>query len=66
MYIVFEWAESAKIEKIDGGKTIKISTEKNSLSLELNDEKTEVNLTINDNRTGWIHCEDEEYQAIHL
>ena len=46
-----EWAESAKIEKIDGGKTILVSTEINTLSLKLNDEKTKVNLTINDNRT---------------
>ncbi|MDL5502147.1 MAG: hypothetical protein QSU88_02925, partial [Candidatus Methanoperedens sp.] len=45
-----EWAESAKIEKIDNGKTIKVSTDKNSLSLELNDEKTKVNLTIDGNR----------------
>lgn len=42
-----EWAETATIEKIDGGKTIKVSTEKNSLSLKLNDEKTKVNMTIN-------------------
>ena len=46
-----EWAKTAKIEKIDGGKTILVSTEINSLSLKLNDEKTKVNLTINDNRT---------------
>ncbi|KAB2948343.1 MAG: cell surface protein [Candidatus Methanoperedens nitroreducens] len=45
------WAKTAKIEKIDGGKTILVSTEINSLSLKLNDEKTKVNLTINDNRT---------------
>ncbi len=46
-----EWAEMAIIEKIDGGKTIKVSTGNNSLSLKLNDEKTKVNLTINDGRT---------------
>ncbi|HYN44928.1 MAG TPA: NosD domain-containing protein [Candidatus Limnocylindrales bacterium] len=46
-----EWAETAIIEKIDGGKTIKVSTEKNSLLLKLNDEKTRVDLTINDGRT---------------
>ncbi|HYN45000.1 MAG TPA: hypothetical protein VER35_03290 [Candidatus Limnocylindrales bacterium] len=46
-----EWAETATIEKIDGGKTIKVFTEQNSLLLKLNDEKTRVNLTINDGRT---------------
>ncbi len=42
---------TAKIEKIDDGTTIKVSTEKNSLSLKLNDEKTKVNLEIDDGRT---------------
>ncbi len=45
-----EWVKTAKIEKIDG-RTIKVSTEKNSLSLGLNDEKTKVNLKIDDGRT---------------
>jgi len=35
-----EWAEIAKIEKIDDDKTIKISNENNTLSLKLNDEKS--------------------------
>ncbi len=46
-----DWVKTAKMEKIDDGKTIKVSIEKNSLSLKLNDEKTEVNLKIDDGRT---------------
>ena len=45
------WVENANIEKIDNGKTIKVTTNDNSLSLELNNEKTRVNLRIDDNRT---------------
>jgi tetratricopeptide (TPR) repeat protein len=45
-----ELAETAKIEKIDDGKTIKVSTEIDSISVKLNDDKTKVNLTINDVR----------------
>ena len=40
-----DWAKNAKIEKIDIS-TIRIQTEKNSLSLKLNDKKTEVVLEI--------------------
>ena len=47
-----DWVETAKIEKIDDGKTIILSTEKNSLYLKLNDEKTNVSLKIDDGRTG--------------
>ncbi len=47
-----DWVKTAKIEKIDGGKTIRVSTGKNSLSLRLNDEKNEVHLTIDDGRTN--------------
>ncbi len=43
--------DTAKIEKIDNGRTIRILTEKKSLSLKLNDEKTKVNLIIDDGRT---------------
>ena len=46
-----EWVKTAKIEKIDDDKTIKVSAERNSLSLRLNDEKTKVNIKINDGRT---------------
>ncbi len=46
-----DWVKTAKVEKINDGRTIHISTEKNNLSLELNDEKTEVTLKIDDGRT---------------
>ena len=44
-----DWVSTTKFEKIDG-KTIKASTEKDSLSLKLNAKKTEVILEINDGR----------------
>ena len=46
-----DWVKTAKIEKIEKGRTIKVSTEKNYLTLKLNDEQTEVNLEIDDGRT---------------
>ena len=46
-----DWVETAIIEKIDDGMTIKVSTGNNSLLLKLNDDKTRLNLTINDFRT---------------
>lgn len=46
-----DWIDTAKIEKIDDGRTIRILNEKKSLSLKLNDEKTKVNLIIDDGRT---------------
>lgn len=46
-----DWIETAKIEKIDDDKTIRVSIEKSSLSLRLNDRKTKVNLEIDDGRT---------------
>ncbi len=46
-----EWAKNAMIEKIDDGKTIKVSTEKHYLTLKLNDEEIKVNLKIDDGRT---------------
>lgn len=45
-----DWVKTAKIKKINGGKTIKLFTEINSLSLILNDENT-VSLKIDDGRT---------------
>ena len=45
-----EWVKTAKINKSDDGKVIKIYNEKNYLSLELNYEKKEANLKI-DSRT---------------
>ena len=50
-----DWVETAEIEKIDDGKTIRVSAGNNYLSLGLNDEKTKVNLEIDDGRTeGFI------------
>ncbi len=46
-----DWITTELIEKIDDDKTIKVSTEMNSLSLRLNNEKTKVNLQIDDDRT---------------
>jgi len=50
-HFTIEWVKTAEIEKIDGGRTIKVSTGNKSLSLSLNDEKTKVNLKIDNNRT---------------
>ena len=47
-----DWVKSAKIEKIDTGNTIRLSTEKNSLSLKLNDKNLEVIVEIDDHVTG--------------
>ncbi len=54
-----DWAESLKIEKINGDKTIKVSTEKNSLTLKLNDE-TKVDLKIDDGRIDKFFVKKEE------
>lgn len=43
-----DWVKTAKIEKFDGDKTIRVYTEKNSISLRLNDEKTRVSLKIDE------------------
>jgi len=40
--------KNAKIENVDDGKAINVTTEKNSISLKLNDENTNVYLKIND------------------
>lgn len=45
------WVETAKIEKIEDGNTIRVSTDENYLLLGINNEKTKVNLKIDDNRT---------------
>ncbi len=50
-YYGLDWIETAKIEKIDADKTIRIYNEKNYLSINLNDKKTKVNLKIDDGRT---------------
>lgn len=46
-----DWVITAKFEKTEDGRTIKVSTEKKYLSLSLNDEKTRVFLKIDDGRT---------------
>lgn len=46
-----DWVESAKINKVDNGNTIKVSTEINNLSLNLNQEKTEVISKTDDDKT---------------
>src|SRR5659263_231733 len=46
-----DWVRTAKIEKMDDGKTIRVFIEKNYLSLSINNEKTKVNLKIDDGRT---------------
>jgi uncharacterized protein YjbI with pentapeptide repeats len=45
------WIKEYQINKIDDGKTIRITAENKILSLSLNNEKTEVNLEIKDDRT---------------
>ncbi|TFH38750.1 MAG: hypothetical protein E4G94_11890, partial [ANME-2 cluster archaeon] len=55
-----EWAEIAKIEKIDNDRTIKLYFENNSLSLRLNDEKTKGNLEIDDCRTDEFTVETKD------
>jgi hypothetical protein len=46
-----DWIRTAKLDKIDNDNTIRVYTEKNSLSLKLNDKKTEVILEIDGVRT---------------
>ena len=55
-----DWVKSAKIEKIDKLSSIKISTEKNSLSLKLNYDKTKVNLEIDDGRIFELNAKMEK------
>jgi hypothetical protein len=54
-----DWVKIAKIEKIDNGKTISITTDNNSLTLKLNDQKTKVNLEIDDGRTEELTVQKE-------
>jgi hypothetical protein len=46
-----DWVKTARIEKIDDGRTIRLSFKNNFFSLKLNDEKTKVSLKIDDGRT---------------
>jgi SpoVK/Ycf46/Vps4 family AAA+-type ATPase len=41
-----QWVKAAKVDKIDDGKTIRISSRGNSLLMRLNQERTELNLEI--------------------
>jgi len=45
-----DWLKTAKIEKIEEDRTIKISTEINYISLRLNDDKSKLNIIIDDIR----------------
>lgn len=49
--IGIDWVKTAKFEKIDNGRTIRISTKTKSLWLRLNDKKTKVYLKSYDGRT---------------
>jgi hypothetical protein len=53
------WVETAKIEKIDDVRTIRVADEKNYLSLGLNNEKTKVNLKIDDGRSAEFIAKSE-------
>lgn len=46
-YPLLDWLKTAKIEKIDNNRTIRVFSEKDSILLKLNDEKTKIDL-----RTG--------------
>jgi len=54
-----DWVRKAKIENVGDGKTIRVSTEKKSLSLIINDKKTNVNLKIDDVRTDEFFVKTE-------
>jgi Rhodopirellula transposase DDE domain len=45
------WIKTAKIEKSDDGRTLRLFTEKNFISLKLNNDKTKLILKIDDSRT---------------
>jgi hypothetical protein len=57
------WVETAKIEKFDNGKTIRVSTEKKSLLLKLNNEKTKLNIKIDEVRTDGINIKTEIHEV---
>ncbi len=58
-----DWVKTAKIEKNDDGKTIRLSTEMNFLSLKLNDEKTKAILAIGDVYTYDFIAKAENWTA---
>lgn len=53
------WIETAKIEKVDAGKTIKLSAEEHSLLLKLNDRRIEIDGTRVDKRFN-VMMEDND------
>ena len=54
-----DWIKTAKIEKIDDGKTLRIFTEKKFISLKLNNDKTRLIVKIDDSRTYEFKIEVE-------
>ncbi len=54
------WVEAAKIEKIDNGRTIRISSEKNYLVLMLDDKENKVNLKIDGRRIAEFNAKAEK------
>lgn len=54
-----DWIKTAKTEKIDDGKTLRIFTEKNFISLKLNNDKTKLIVKIDDSRTYEFKIEAE-------
>ncbi len=55
-----DWVKTARIEKIDDNKTIRVTTGRNFLSLRLNNEKTKINLKIDDGRVDEYNVEMED------
>lgn len=58
----FDWVKTAKIEKIDDCRIIKVSSEDNYLSLKLNDEKTKVNIEIDNVRKDEFIASTENFE----
>ncbi|MBU0778106.1 hypothetical protein KKF82_07595 [Patescibacteria group bacterium] len=54
------WVTTAKIEKIDDSRNIRVFAEKNYLSLGLNNEKNKVNLKIDDGRSAEFKAKSKE------
>lgn len=55
-----DWLGSAKIDKLDDGKIIKIYTEKNTLSLKRDGKNPEVVLEIDDGRTDTLYSNSDK------
>ncbi len=54
-----DWIKTAKIEKIDNDRSIRVSTETNFILITLNDESTKVNIKTNDNVSDEFIVENE-------